>query len=247
MKKESSDKYCCNSGNRFCFTALRQPTSVLLICGFALLAEKDEWLNRQVLQALLLSMAYFLADTVITWAFSIFSTFFRWINAYGAVNAIISVSSFFSSIIYIAMLVFTVLAVIRVARGKDAKLPIIEKMAGGDITAAFTSKSDATGVVSPAQAAPLHRHLPSLNPSPLHRLKILYRQRRQYKLYSLQLLFRKTLHLGQLKGCVLLAPHPCLQTPGSASSAAQGRIVSLHYLDVRRKNKCFVVIVGLNF
>jgi uncharacterized Tic20 family protein len=138
----------------FVFTALRQPTAVLLICGFALLAEKDEWLNRQVLQALLLSMAYFLADTVITWAFSIFSTFFRWINAYGAVNAIISVSSFFSSIIYIAMLVFTVLAVIRVARGKDAKLPIIEKMAGGDITAAFTSKSDATGVVSPAQAAP---------------------------------------------------------------------------------------------
>ena len=45
----------------FLFTALRQPQSVLLVAGFALLAEKDEWLNRQVLQALLLTIAYYLA------------------------------------------------------------------------------------------------------------------------------------------------------------------------------------------
>ena len=31
----------------FGFSALRQPQSVLLVAGFALLAEKDEWLNRR--------------------------------------------------------------------------------------------------------------------------------------------------------------------------------------------------------
>ena len=47
----------------FGFCALRQPQSVLLVAGFALLAEKDEWLNRQVVQALLLTIAY-LAELV---------------------------------------------------------------------------------------------------------------------------------------------------------------------------------------
>ena len=36
----------------FGFAALRQPQSVLLVVGFALLAERDEWLNRQAMQAL---------------------------------------------------------------------------------------------------------------------------------------------------------------------------------------------------
>ena len=42
----------------FAFAALRQPVAVLLICGFALLAERDEWLNKQTLQSLLLTVTY---------------------------------------------------------------------------------------------------------------------------------------------------------------------------------------------
>lgn len=51
----------------FVFTALRQPQSVLLIAGFALLAEKDEWLNKQSMQALLLTVTYYLAALAADW------------------------------------------------------------------------------------------------------------------------------------------------------------------------------------
>ena len=53
----------------FAFAALRQPTVVLLICGFALLAEKDEWLNKQTMQALLATIIYYLVILVTDWLF----------------------------------------------------------------------------------------------------------------------------------------------------------------------------------
>ena len=142
----------------FGFAALRQPQSVLLVVGFALLAERDEWLNRQAMQAFLLTIAYYLAELVTGWIFGGLARFFGWVELYGTAGAMGKVGSFVSDALYLALIVFSVLAVLRVLRGKDAGLPFIAKMASGDFAAAMKPKTGAATsaqTVPPAQAAPV--------------------------------------------------------------------------------------------
>lgn len=134
----------------FAFVVFRQPTAVLLVCGFALLAEKDKWLNRQVLQALFLTIAYFLAELVLNLIFGGLAQFFGWVKLYGASSAMNTVNSIFGSILYLALIVFSVLAVINLLREKDANLPLISKMAAGDFKSSAKAKSKAA---APAQAS----------------------------------------------------------------------------------------------
>jgi uncharacterized Tic20 family protein len=136
----------------FGFCALRQPQSVLLVVGFALLAEKDEWLNRQAMQALLLTIAYYLAELVTNGAFGILARFFVWVRLYGAASAMSTAGSFVGNVLYIALVVLSVLAVLRVLRGKDAGLPWISKMASGDFAAVIKPKTRTTETF--AQTAP---------------------------------------------------------------------------------------------
>ena len=136
----------------FGFSALRQPQSVLLVAGFALLAEKDKWLNKQAMQALLLTIAYYLAELVTGWVFSGLVRLFGLVNLYGAAGAMSAVDSFVGDALYLALIVFSVLAVLRVLRGKDAGLPFLSKMIDGDIAAAIKSKTR-TATAS-AQTAP---------------------------------------------------------------------------------------------
>ena len=143
----------------FGFTALRQPQSVLLVVGFALLAEKDEWLNRQAMQALLLTIAYYLAELVTGWVFGGLTRLFGLVNLYGAASAMSTVDSFVGDALYLALIVFSVLAVLRVLRGKDAGLPFLSKMTDGDIAAAIKSKTRTTEASAqtapPVQAVPI--------------------------------------------------------------------------------------------
>jgi uncharacterized Tic20 family protein len=125
----------------FGFCALRQPQSVLLVVGFALLAEKDEWLNRQAMQALLLTIAYYLAELVTNGVFGILASFFVWVKLYGAASAMSTAGSFVGSVLYIALIVFSVLAILNVLRGKDAGLPWLSKMAGGDFATVIKPKT----------------------------------------------------------------------------------------------------------
>jgi len=154
----------------FGFAALRQPTSVLLVCGFALLAEKDEWLNKQTMQALLLTIAYYLTELVTGWIFGGLARFFGWVKLYDAVSAMGKVGSFVGDVLYLALIVFSVLAALRVLRGKDAGLPFIARMAGGDFAAAMGPKVGAAAApaqtVPPVQAAPVQtQYAPPAQPS----------------------------------------------------------------------------------
>ena len=156
----------------FGFTALRQPTSVLLVCGFALLAEKDEWLNRQAMQALLLTIAYYLAELVTGWIFGGLARFFGWVKLYGAASAMGTAGSFVGDILYLALIVFSVIAALRTLRGRDAGLPFIAKMAGGDFAAARMPKAAVAAVpaptTAPVQAAPTGtQYTPPAQPSAL--------------------------------------------------------------------------------
>jgi uncharacterized membrane protein len=137
----------------FGFCALRQPLSVLLVTGFALLAEKDEWLNRQALQALLLIIVYYLAELVTGGIFGGLAWFFGEVGLYGAVTAMSTVNFVVGHVLYLALIVLSVLAVLRVFRGKDAGLPFIARMAGGDFAAAFqkSPKPEPSPVVYAAQ------------------------------------------------------------------------------------------------
>lgn len=146
----------------FAFAALRQPTAVLLICGFALLAEKDEWLNKQTMQALLLTVTYYLTALVADWVFGGLARFFRWVEVYKAHSAMNTVNSVIGDVIYIAFIALCVLAVLRVLRGRDAGLPFLSKMAGGDLTAAFTQKAKTQA--APAGYAPTQAAAPAYAP-----------------------------------------------------------------------------------
>jgi hypothetical protein len=127
----------------FGFAAFCQPLAVLLICGFALLAEKDEWLNKQVLQALLLVVFYDLVILVVDLLFNGLSWLLGTLHAYGAQSAMLTVNSFIDGLIYIALIVFAVIAVVRVVQGKDAGIPLLSKLAVGDLSKAFTPKPQA--------------------------------------------------------------------------------------------------------
>jgi uncharacterized membrane protein len=148
----------------FGFTALRQPQSVLLVAGFALLAEKDEWLNRQAMQALLLTIAYYLAELVTNWIFGGLARFFGWVKLYGAASALSTLDSFVGDVLYLALIVFSVLAVLRVLRGKDAELPFLSKMADRDIATALKSKIQtpeaSAQTAPPVQAVPTQTQYP---------------------------------------------------------------------------------------
>ncbi|HOB37349.1 MAG: zinc ribbon domain-containing protein [Clostridiales bacterium] len=137
----------------FAFAALRQPMAVLLICGFALLAERDEWLNKQTLQSLLLTVTYYLTISVIGWVFGGLSRFFNWVEVYRASSAMNYVNSVAGDVIYIAFIALCVFAILRVLREKDAGLPVLSKMAGGDFTAAIKPKAPPAQYIQPQQTA----------------------------------------------------------------------------------------------
>ena len=143
----------------FGFAALRQPQSVLLVVGFALLAERDEWLNRHAMQALLLTITYYLAELVTGWIFGGLVRFLGWVKLYGAAGAIGAAGSFISGALYLALIVFSVLAVLRMLRGKDAGLPWLSKLAGGDFAAAIKPKARTAAAYAqtapPVQPAPV--------------------------------------------------------------------------------------------
>jgi len=125
----------------FVFAALGNPTAVLLVAGFALLAERNEWLNRQAMQALLLNLSYALVNLVLGWLFSRIVWFFSEVEAYKAAKFFNDAKGYVDGALYVALIVLCVLAIIRVMKGKEAKLPLLEEMAGGNIAAALTAQS----------------------------------------------------------------------------------------------------------
>ena len=60
-----------------------------------------------------------------------------------------TVSSIVSGLLYLALIVFSALAIMRVLRGQDAGIPLIRKIADGEFMAAFAS--DAEPVTEPVQ------------------------------------------------------------------------------------------------
>ncbi|NCB29936.1 MAG: zinc ribbon domain-containing protein [Clostridia bacterium] len=140
LKAEFSLRPGTIAGIAFGFCIMRQPLLVLLVFGYALLVEKDDWINRQVFQALLLSMAYHLADWAVNLIFDGVNGLLRIWGAAQAQNILREVSGFVEGMLFLGLILFAVIAIINVFQGKDASLPFLSGMAGGDVAAGLKRK-----------------------------------------------------------------------------------------------------------
>lgn len=111
----------------FAFVILRQPQSVLLVAGFALLAEKNEWLNKQVMQSLFLIITYYLTVLVADWIFGGIAGFFGFVNLYEGSSVMLKINSFIAWVLLMVMIVFSIIAILRVWKGQDAGVPYFSK------------------------------------------------------------------------------------------------------------------------
>lgn len=95
-----------------------------LLCGIlflvALLFEKDEWLGRQTLQALGLSLVVSLFSGVT----NIFSSFFSsWFFNFATVFSVIS------TLVWVAAIVLSIVAIINCLKERDAGIPLLSDIA----------------------------------------------------------------------------------------------------------------------
>lgn len=137
---------------------------LVLVLGFALVLEKDKWLSRQVMQAFYLRLAYSILLTVIGWVFTAFSSLFSLVKVYGAAAALSSVQSVISFLLYIGLFVLGLMAVLQLAKGKEANLPIISGLVDKSF-GIFKPKAQAPVAPQPVPAAPVQQQTPPV-PAP---------------------------------------------------------------------------------
>lgn len=138
----------------FVFVGLRMPEAVLLITAFAFLAERDGWLNKQVVQALLLITTYYVVGLALSLVFDIFGKIFSTAKAYGALSVISDIHSWAGDILYWALLALSVYAILRLIQGKGADIPLLAKMSEGDFSAALAREPKPAAIPARKVAAP---------------------------------------------------------------------------------------------
>ena len=112
----------------FVLAFLGQTLLLGLLLGFVIVAEKDEWLTRQTMQAFFLTIAV----SVIQGALSLISKLFSWIPTLGSISVGSVVSALFGWInwaVSVAARVFIIIAVIKVAKGNEANIPVFASLA----------------------------------------------------------------------------------------------------------------------
>lgn len=87
-----------------------------LLLGFVIIAEKDEWLSKQVIQAFFLS----LFSSTVSYVLSNINIFQSVPLIGGVFTGICNVINFFVSI---AILIFAIIAIVKTAKGQDAGVP----------------------------------------------------------------------------------------------------------------------------
>lgn len=124
----------------FALCGIRQPLLVLLVTGFAILAEKDAWLNRQTLQALLLVITSYIVELIFSGVFDGVSQVLSWRGLYDAGNTISIIDNIMRAVAYIVLIVFCVVGGSRVLNGEDAGLPLLAKLVDGDFSMMLAPK-----------------------------------------------------------------------------------------------------------
>lgn len=99
--------------------------ALILFLAFALILEKDQWLSRQVFQAFYLRLAYVVVLTVVGWVFTAINAFFGLFDAYRVINFFSGVHNVIRFLLHVGLFVLALIAVLRLAKGKEAGLPVI--------------------------------------------------------------------------------------------------------------------------
>lgn len=108
-------------------------TALMLLTGFVIVAEKDEWTIKQCLQAVvvvlfkdIISIAISYLEKPFTWLGYVIEYsedtegFFKFVTGYD------KFWSFAQDVLFIVVLVFIIIAIFKVAKGKDAKIPVVD-------------------------------------------------------------------------------------------------------------------------
>lgn len=115
----------------FVLVALGYTTGLFLLVGVALFLERDTWTGRQVLQALFLALVQPLIHAVFD-ILSFMSTIPFARSIWTVFNSVLD------SIMTLVVLIFCIVAVLNTARGKDAGVPGLSKLA----SLVYTGKSE---------------------------------------------------------------------------------------------------------
>lgn len=106
----------------FVLAALGYSTPLFLLAGVVLIAEKSEWGTRQIVQAIFLCFV----ETIISNIMEIFNFLYKipFISTmWGSVDGIIS------SLVWIVVLAFCIVGIIKNVKGEDASIPFVSKFA----------------------------------------------------------------------------------------------------------------------
>lgn len=99
----------------FVFALLELYIVVLALAAFAILAEKDVWLNRQVVQAIILFACYRLVKVGVAWLADLLFI----CNAFRAASSLKIAQSIVLQLVYGGYIALSVLAIINCIGGKD--------------------------------------------------------------------------------------------------------------------------------
>ncbi len=93
-----------------------------LLLGFVILAEKSEWLSKQVIQAFFLTIISSVVSSVLD-----LLNVFRSIPLIGSAFTVIF--NIINSLVSLIILIFCIVAIVRVVKDRDAGLPLLSRLA----------------------------------------------------------------------------------------------------------------------
>jgi hypothetical protein len=119
----------------FVFTAAGDTTLGILLLGFVLVVEKNEWLTKQVLQAFCLALFKILTRQILS-RLSISNFIYSPDNylyntrsvVYTLINGFNYLISWINSLIGLFVLILCIVGIIKVVKGQDAGIPLIAKL-----------------------------------------------------------------------------------------------------------------------
>ncbi len=101
----------------FVFALLGQTVPALLLLGFVIVVEKDQWLTMQVMQAFFLSIFSGIASTII----GVLSVLNR-IPLLGVVFSVIF--GIISSVISLVVIIVAIIGIVKTSKEQDADIPV---------------------------------------------------------------------------------------------------------------------------
>lgn len=144
-------------------------TAALLVAGFVIVAEKNDWLTKQALEAVFLTMTISLLNFIFNKCEAWLKGLIGWFDPYSyggdAYGVISNVFSFFIFLITVLEIVLTIVAISKVCKGKNAGIPILDDFANRAL-GIFRPKPVVPSPVAPVMAPPAAPQAPAAPAAP---------------------------------------------------------------------------------